>query len=103
MKRITNFHRVRVSRDLNIKSPPRTMDDSCPPLLKSIRHKPHESNIVRNQRTAGKAAAVGFALGDRFALGPPDTNETYTENRKAVGYEASHDQFALIIMDSRYL
>lgn len=82
--------------------PPRTMDDACIPLLKSIRYKPHDSTMVRNQRSAGKAAAVGFALGVRFALGPPEMSETSKENQKSKLFDASHDPSALAIMAYRH-
>ncbi|MFP4313067.1 MAG: hypothetical protein ACLFR0_01960 [Alphaproteobacteria bacterium] len=46
------------------------MADGCLPLLKSIRHTSATSVMDRNQRTAGKAAALGLVFGMRFALEP---------------------------------
>lgn len=48
-----------------------TVVDSCLPLLKSIHHTSSTSAMDRNQRSAGKAAALGLVLGVRFALSPP--------------------------------
>ncbi|MFK7840491.1 MAG: hypothetical protein AB8B83_09225 [Bdellovibrionales bacterium] len=67
-----------------------TVTDSCLPLLKSFQKTPSKSVIDRNQRTAGKVAALGLILGARYALTPPvgtpankvDTSETI---EKALG------------------
>ena len=48
-----------------------TVVDPCLPLLKSIHHTSPKSSMDRNQRSAGKAAALGLVLGVRFALSPP--------------------------------
>ena len=53
-------------------SSPRSTADSCLPLLKSIRHTTPPSAMDRNQRSAGKAAALGLVFGVRFALSPPE-------------------------------
>jgi len=53
------------------KVPSPTAVDSCLPLLESIHHIPSISASDRNQRSAGKAAALGLVLGVRFALTPP--------------------------------
>lgn len=50
---------------------------SCLPLLKSIPLIPSAAT-VRNQRSAGTAAALGLVLGVRFALGPPRDTTVYT-------------------------
>lgn len=48
-------------------------DDSCLPLLKSVRqYAPPPSATDWDQRTAGKAAALGLIFGVRFALGPKE-------------------------------
>lgn len=61
-------------------SPSPTVADSCLPLLKSIRHISPNSATDWNQRSAGKAAALGLVFGVRFALGPVEkpnsTNRT---------------------------
>lgn len=48
-----------------------TVADPCLPLLKSICHTSPTSAMDRNQRSAGKAAALSLVLGVRFALSPP--------------------------------
>jgi len=48
-----------------------TVADSCLSLLKSIHYTSPVSVTDRNQRSAGKAAALGLVLGVRFALSPP--------------------------------
>ena len=57
-------------------SPP--VVDSCLPLLKSIHTSP-QSAMDRNQRSAGKAAAVGLVLGVRFALSPPQKVRSHAD------------------------
>lgn len=52
---------------MNLSSSP-VQIDTCLPLLN--RHAPAGSAMDRNQRTAGKAAAVGLVFGIRFALKP---------------------------------
>ncbi len=51
-------------------SPSSATADKCLPLLKSIRQTTSISAMDRNQRAAGKAAALGLVLGVRFALSP---------------------------------
>ncbi len=55
--------------------PSSAMTDSCLPLLKTTHKIPSQSVTVRNQRSAGKAAApivaVGLLFGVRYALTPP--------------------------------
>ena len=51
-------------------SSPSAPNDACLPLLKSIRHSSAGSAMDRNQRSAGKAAALGLVFGIRFALKP---------------------------------
>ena len=60
----------------NQSSPP--VVDSCLPLLKSIHTSP-QSAMDRNQRSAGKAAALGLVLGVRFALSPPEKPGSYAD------------------------
>ncbi|HBR68939.1 MAG TPA: hypothetical protein DEA55_06145 [Rhodospirillaceae bacterium] len=52
--------------------PSSAMADSCLPLLKSIHETTSVSAMDRNQRSAGKAAALGVVFGVRFALGPKE-------------------------------
>lgn len=56
-----------------------TVVDSCLSLLKSIPHISSTSIMDRNQRSAGKAAAVGLVLGVRFALSPPTKTKSYAD------------------------
>ncbi len=59
-----------------------SMADSCLPLLKSI-HQIHSASAMdRNQRSAGKVAALGIFVGVRFALGPKEIAKS-NRNRKA--------------------
>jgi len=53
-----------------------TAADSCLPLLKSIRHISPNTAVDRNQRSAGKVAAIGLLFGVRFALAPPGKAKT---------------------------
>lgn len=53
-------------------TPSSAMADSCLPLLKSIHQTNSVSAMDRNQRSAGKAAALGVVFGVRFALGPKE-------------------------------
>lgn len=48
--------------------------DVCDSLLHKTSHAPSASVSVRNQRTAGKVAALGMLLGARFALEPDSTD-----------------------------
>ncbi len=56
-----------------------TVVDPCLPLLKSIHHISPTSSMDRNQRSAGKAAALGLVLGVRFALSPPAKTKSYAD------------------------
>ncbi len=56
-----------------------TVVDPCLPLLKSIHHASSTSSMDRNQRSAGKAAAIGLVLGVRFALSPPKKTKSYAD------------------------
>ena len=51
--------------------PSSAVTDSCFSLLKSIQKTPSKSVTVRNQRSAGKVAALGLIFGVRYALTPP--------------------------------
>ncbi len=53
-------------------SPSPVLADPCLPLLKSVHYDSSPSAMDRNQRSAGKAAALGLVLGVRFALSPPE-------------------------------
>ncbi|MEZ5815306.1 MAG: hypothetical protein R3E13_11410 [Alphaproteobacteria bacterium] len=56
-----------------------TVVDSCLPLLKSIHLNSPTSSMDRNQRSAGKAAALSLVLGVRFALSPPTKTKSYAD------------------------
>ena len=51
--------------------PSSAVTDSCLPLLKTIRKTSSQSVTDRNQRSAGKVAALGLIFGVRYALTPP--------------------------------
>ena len=53
--------------------PSSAVTDSCLPLLKTIRKTPSKSVTDRNQRSAGKVAALGLIFGVRYALTPPSS------------------------------
>lgn len=55
--------------DLAEHSPPAAAE-TCLPLLESIRQSSSSDVAVRNQRSAGKLAALSLALGMRYALQP---------------------------------
>lgn len=55
--------------------------DSCLPLLKSIHRISPSSAMDRNQRSAGKVAALGLVLGVRFALTPPQKTRSAVKPR----------------------
>ena len=61
------------------KSSSSTVVDPCLPLLKSINHISPASATDRNQRSAGKAAALGLVLGVRFALSPPTNSKSQVD------------------------
>lgn len=63
--------------------PSPSVADSCLPLLKSIHSTNSVSAMDRNQRSAGKAAALGLVLGVRFALTPPTTAKARSVKGKA--------------------
>lgn len=59
---------------LSVPAPVPANDDSCLPLLKSVRNfTPPPSATDRDRRSAGQAAAIGLVFGVRFALGPKET------------------------------
>src|SRR5687768_6059378 len=59
---------------LSVPNPVPANEDSCSPLLKSVRNfTPPSSATDRDRRSAGQAAAIGLVFGLRFALGPKET------------------------------
>lgn len=44
--------------------------DVCSSLLNTLKHSPSTFPVAKNQRTAGKLAALGMILGARYALKP---------------------------------
>ena len=67
-----------------------TVVDPCLPLLKSIHHVSSTSAMDRNQRSAGKAAAVGLVLGVRFALSPPAKVKSHADRPRLDVWHASN-------------
>ena len=86
--------------------PSSAMADSCLPLLKSIHQTNSVSAMDRNQRSAGKATALGVIFGVRFALGPKEIAKS--KHRKArldiwqtKGSIADNNRHALAVSDYR--
>ena len=70
--------------------PPSAVTDSCLPLLKTLHETPSNSVTDRNQRSAGKAAAIGLIFGVRYALTPPigtPANKVDTRDNKNGSYD----------------
>ena len=65
-----------VSRETLYKNPipTSTIMDVCKSLIKTNSHIPSDSTKSRNQRKAGKLAALGIVFGARFALEPVKSN-----------------------------
>ena len=51
---------------------PSSVDSSCISLLKTNQTLSSKASTIRNQRSAGKVAALGMLLGARFALEPQE-------------------------------
>lgn len=79
------------------------MADGCLPLLKSIRHTSATSAMDRNQRSAGKAAALGLVFGIRFALEPTQKAKPSQPRLDVWHHEnaTAGDRHALAIADYR--
>ena len=65
-----------------------TVVDPCLPLLKSIHTSP-TSAMDRNQRSAGKAAAVGLLIGVRFALSSPQKVKSHADRPRLDVWQTS--------------
>lgn len=57
--------------------------DQCPPLLTSAYDESSHPALDRNQRSAGKAAALGLVLGVRYALPPAAQTGVVRSNHKS--------------------
>ncbi len=67
---------------LSTPPPVQEKEDSCLPLLKSVRHfSSPPSATDRDRRSAKKAAAIGLVFGVRFALGPKERSSSRKQNR----------------------
>ncbi len=80
--------------------------DACLPLLETIRHTPRDPVADRNQRSAGKAAALGLVFGVRFALSPPKNVKAHRDTarlelRTVSGDRLNEDRGALAISSYR--
>lgn len=76
----TNTHNAAAFKsrfDGSHSNPPSASADVCLPLLKTIHHTPSASALDRNQRSAGKVAALGLVFGVRFALSPPEATKDH--------------------------
>ncbi|MCB1591800.1 MAG: hypothetical protein KDI90_05030 [Alphaproteobacteria bacterium] len=85
--------------------PSSTNADHCLPLLKSIQPISSESALDRNQRTAGKIAALGLLFGVRLAPGPlerPGKAQAATNLQVKFSPDAStHNRAALSVVAYR--
>lgn len=94
---------VQAVQDFSTSSSSPAIVDGCLPLLKSIRHTSASSAMDWNQRSAGKAAALGLVFGIRFALEPspksksPKSRLDVWQPQNAI----AGDQRALAIADYR--
>lgn len=64
-------------------TPPSSLTDDCLPLLKTIHTSPNPVSD-RNQRSAGKVAALGLIFGVRYALTPPGTPIQKTNSNESM-------------------
>lgn len=86
-------------------SKPAIADDSCLPLLKTVRYdNPASSAMDRGRSSEGQAqaAALGLVLGVRFALGPKEvvkSNRGRFEVRQP--FSTTDDNYALAVADYR--
>ena len=61
--------------------------DSCLPLLKAVSYEGVSSSALnKNQRSAGRAAAIGLVFGVHFALGPKEVTKTNRRKNGAVRF-----------------
>ena len=94
---------IQTAQEFSTQTSSPDMVDGCLPLLKSIRHTSSSTAMDRNQRTAGKAAALGLVFGMRFALEPSQKLKPSKprldiwQHQKGIG----GDQRALAIADYR--
>ncbi len=72
-----NSFQISVSREALKEKPlpPSAVADACTPLLKTAHDTSSALVTRRNQRTAGKVAALGMILGARFALEPTESHQ----------------------------
>ncbi|NCT41748.1 MAG: hypothetical protein GW778_08840 [Alphaproteobacteria bacterium] len=85
-------------------SPSSTVTDSCLPLLKSFQKTPSKSVIDRNQRSAGKLAALGLIFGVRYALTPPigtPANKVETGESLNGSYDVWHQKGSSLTQNDR--
>ncbi|MBL4803738.1 MAG: hypothetical protein JKY71_02645 [Alphaproteobacteria bacterium] len=81
-------------------TPSPAVADACLPLLDTSSQSPQPSAMDRNQRSAGKAAALGLVLGVRFALSPPNKAGLNAQKPRLDVWhpaEASNDRSALAV------
>lgn len=85
--------------------PSSAMADSCSPLLKSIQKTSSKSVIDRNQRSAGKVAALGLIFGVRYALTPPGSPTAHkaksSENNSNSNFDVWHRDGSSVSQDGR--
>ena len=80
--------------------PSSTVTDSCLPLLKSIQKTSSQSVTDRNQRSAGKAAALGLIFGVRYALAPVSAQKVDSSESSQGDFDAWYDDGSSVVDDS---
>ena len=80
--------------------PSSTVTDSCLPLLKSIQKTSSQSVTDRNQRSAGKAAALGLIFGVRYALAPVSAQKVDSSESSQGDFDVWHDDGSSVVDDS---
>lgn len=85
--------------------PSSAVTDSCIPLLKSFQKTSSKSVIDRNQRSAGKVAALGLIFGVRYALTPPSSASAYktksSESNSNGNFDVWHRDGSSVSEDNR--
>ena len=93
-----NEHAAFQAADTPTPSP--SVADACLPLLDTSSQSSQPSAMDRNQRSAGKAAALGLVLGVRFALSPPNKAGLKPQNPRLDVWQhadVSNDRSALAV------
>ncbi len=95
-----NMNEHSAAQSVDAPTPSPSVADACLPLLDTLRQSPQPTAMDRNQRSAGKAAALGLVLGVRFALSPPNKAGLAPQKPSVDVWhpaEASNDRSALAV------